>query len=339
MKRILVGLVCVLVILPVGGAYSQNSYVETDGLFDLVFDVMTAPMDLLGQLCGLGAGAYPEWCVPVVCVPDGSRTRDQRSVRSDFGASATTYRTSRQGVSYADCRPRTPEPRYVSRRVSAPRDCPDCPPRQDQPQNRPKLVAKLSPDGGLKAKQPEPEQIILKVENRQETRSPREIVIKVEQASRPAEEPVVRVVSARETGSPREIVIRVEQEQASRPAPEPVVKVVTIPEKKSSREIIIRFEQEKADRPSPEPSAKVETIPVPAPEPVVKVETIPIPAPEKEAIIRVETKEAPAVKTPKETPPEPAVDPEKPKKKKKVQGYRGCSPYGGYYYWGPGGIR
>ncbi|MFH1116266.1 MAG: hypothetical protein V1792_20330 [Pseudomonadota bacterium] len=337
MKRILVGLVCVLVILPVGGAYGQNTYVETGGLCDLVFDVMTAPMDLLGHLCGQGAGAYPEGCVPVVCVPDGSRT--SRSVRSGSGASATTYRTSRQGISYVDCRPRTPEPRYVSRRVSAPRDCPDCPPRQDPPQNRPKLVAKLSPDGGLKAKQPEPEQIILKVENRQETRSPREIVIRVEQASRPAEEPVVRVVSARETTSPREIVIRVEQEQASRPEPEPVVKVVTIPEKKSPREIIIRIEQEKADRPVPQPVAKVETKPVPAPEPEAKVETKPLPAPEKEAIIRVETKEAPAVMTPKEAPPEPAVEPEKPKKKKKVEGYRGCSPYGGYYYWGPGGIR
>ncbi|MDQ7782053.1 MAG: hypothetical protein RDU20_04190 [Desulfomonilaceae bacterium] len=264
MKRVVAALICLLPLLPMAGVCCQEARAESDGLLDLVFEVVTAPIDLLSHLSGevphayRSRGVYPEQCVPVECWPRGPRDRTAHYSRTHHVTRTGAYRTSGAGGSY-DAGP--------TRRISAPERSKPGTERASQP------VLQSSPAG------------------------PREIVVKVE--TKP------------QSKSPREIVIRVEPGDANQPAGEPAIEVVTT-----------------QGRTAPE-------------ETVVKVETRPLPAPAKETVVRVEIKEEPAVETPKvPTPPQPVSRPAKPEKKeKKIRNFRGCAPYGGYYYRGPGLVR
>jgi hypothetical protein len=286
-KRVVAALICLLPLLPMAGVCCQEARADSDGLLDLVFEVVTAPIDLLSHLSGAGPhayrsrGVYPEQCVPVECWPRDPRYRTAQYSRSHRVTRGEAYPTSGAGGSYADCRPRKPGHRYESGRVDRSEECPDCPTRRISAPERSKPGTER------------PSQTVLQ----SRPADPREIVVKVETKPQPK--------------SPREIVIRVEPGDATQPGGEPVIEVVT-----------------NQGRTAPEGT-------------VVKVETRPLPAPAKETVVRVEIKEEPAVETPKvPTPPQPVSRPAKPEKReKKIRNFRGCAPYGGYYYRGPGLVR
>ncbi len=233
MKRVVVGLVCLLAFWPIGGAYCQDAGVDSGGLLDLVFEVVTAPVDLLGHLSGhetavyRSGRVYPGQCLPADCVPDKARNQILRYANSGNCIPAAAYGTSRDRRSYAYHQPRTPGNRYASRRVVRSGECPDCPSRRISSQDRPKPRARLSSTTALRKEQTNPKEIIVKVETKPQRESHREIVIKIEpgRSDQPAKEPVVKVFTNREQTSPEETAVKVETKSQPVPAKETVVRV------------------------------------------------------------------------------------------------------------------
>lgn len=233
MKRVVVGMVCVLAVSQMAWAYGPDDGEYSGGLLDLVFEVATAPVAILGELSGQGAtpygyrGDYPEECIPADCVPPRRSSRTSHYQDSPYGVPATAYGSSRTGDPYYDCPPAPPQTRRVSRRVQRSSDCPDCPPSRQ----------------------------VLKKKSRTKKGRPRTIIVRVETKKKPAppKEIIVTVETDKNKASTKDPVVRVETLPKQPPGKEAVVKVEAEPRQASSKETIVRVEitQESATDPKP----------------------------------------------------------------------------------------
>jgi hypothetical protein len=292
-KQVIIGLVCLIAFCQPVWAYSTEDAESPVGLCDILFDVVSAPLAIMGELSGQGSGdhryssACPEPCVPVKCVPP------KRS-----------YRTSR----YKDCAP----DRRVIGNVWRASNCPDCP------------APWLASARRAGSRGPGSARAVLKKRSEQKITSPREIIVRVETKRTPK--------------STREIIVRVDNDLMTGKAKQPVVEVVTSPDKNEPGEAVARLVTKPEQNPPREAIAQVVTkAEQGAPgEAVVNVQTKKLPSSAKESIIRIEIKEVPEPSPPavKKTPT--ATKPPKRSKKRYPKRYKGCVPYGGPYWWGPG---
>ena len=246
MERVIVGLLIVAAVSPMAWACGPDYGGDSGGLLDLLLDVMTAPVAVLGELSGQGAppygyrGEYPKECIPAQCVPPKRCSPPSRRLDAPYYAvPARSYSVAEDG-SYYECIPVRPKTRRISRRVQRKADCPECPPPRQVIERTSRLTESVQE---TVAKQP-PKTIIVQVETKKKPAPPKEIIVTVEtDKNRPSsKEPMVKVETVPKQPAGKEAVVKVE----------------TVPKESTSKETIVRVEIKQEEAAEPEPEKKKE---------------------------------------------------------------------------------